>query len=108
VEQAFALADARRFTRKGTATVAGIRCTVWQVAADAASGTACITADGVPLSASGHDSSGRAGSLEAVRVEYGRQDRALFFPPAGLKRLDLDNLSGLSKGRPAAAPGRQP
>jgi hypothetical protein len=80
LEQAFALENGRHVTRRGSDVVAGLRCTVWDVVADAASGTACVTADGVVLRANGHDRAGRSGSLEATRVEYGRQAASLFFP----------------------------
>ena len=99
VEQAFVLADARPLhppgqRHRGGAPLHGLGGRL----AEAASGTVCVTADGVPLSASGHDRQGRSGRLEAVEVRYGRQDPALFFPPPGLKRLDVGNL--------LAAPGQ--
>jgi hypothetical protein len=109
LEQAFVLENASRFTRKGTDTVAGLRCTVWDIVADAASGTACVTADGVVLRAAGHDRKGRTGSLEATRVQYGRQAEALFFPPPNVHRLDIaagpggKGVAGLLSGPAAAA-----
>jgi hypothetical protein len=90
LEQAFMLDSGKRFTRRGTETVAGLRCTVWDVvAAGTGAGTACVTADGVLLRASGHDRHGRDASLEAIRVEYAPQADALFFPPANLRHVDL-------------------
>jgi len=121
VEQALVLQNGKRFTRKGGDTVAGLRCTVWDVEAEDATGTACVTADGVLLRASGHDRKGRTGSLEATRVQYEPQDEALFRPPANVHRMtiapgpggDSKGLSGMLSGPGAAAVldrlrGRQP
>jgi hypothetical protein len=110
LDQAFLLENGRRFVRQGADTVAGLRCTVWTVEGDTASGTACVTAEGVVLRAGGHDRKGRAGSIEATQVEVGPQAEALFFPPANVHRLDL----AAGPGGPAAAAlldrlrGRQP
>lgn len=89
LEQAFILETGRRFDRRGSDTVAGLGCTVWEIAGEAGNGTACVTGDGVLLRASGQDRKGRTASIEATRVEYGRQTEALFFPPANVRKLDL-------------------
>ena len=110
LDQAFMLENGRRFARQGSDTVAGLGCTVWHIDGDAASGTACVTADGVLLRASGRDRKGRTGSVEATQVEYGPQAEALFVPPPNVHRLDLatgpgggaNGLAGLLSG-PAAA-----
>ncbi len=110
LDQAFMLENGRRFARQGTDSVAGLACTVWNVEGDAANGTACVTADGVVLRASGRDRKGRTGSVEATQVQYGPQAEALFVPPPNVHRLDLatgpggglNGLSGLLSG-PAAA-----
>ena len=110
LEQALVLQDGRSFTRKGTATIAGQRCTLWDIVADAASGTACITADGTVLRADGQDRKGRTGHVVATRVEYGAQPETLFFPPPNLRRVAIAPGPGL----PSAAAvldrlrGRQP
>ena len=98
VEQAFVLENAARFTRRGGATVAGLRCTIWDVAGDSATGSACVTTDGVVLRANGHDRHGRAASLEATRVEYGVQNQALFYPPPNVRQLDLAGPAGGGQG----------
>ncbi len=100
LDQAFLLETGKHFVRKASETVAGLRCTVWDVAGDSASGAACVTADGVVLRASGHDNKGRTGSIEATQVEYGHQAAALFFPPADARKVDL---AGLLSGPAAAA-----
>lgn len=109
LDQAFMLENGRRFTRKGSDAVAGLRCTNWDIEGDAATGTACVTADGVVLRANGRDRKGRTGSIEATQVEYGRQPETLFVPPANVHRLDIargpggGGLSGLLSGPAAAA-----
>ena len=89
VDQALVLENGRNFARLGRDTVAGLRCTVWAVTADDATGTACVTADGVVLRASGHDRKGRTGSIEATTVQYGPQAEALFSPPANVHRITI-------------------
>jgi hypothetical protein len=96
VDQALVLENGRDFVRKGRDTVAGLRCTIWAVTAEDATGTACVTADGVVLRASGHDRKGRTGSLVATRVQYEPQDGALFLPPPNVHRITI-------AGGPAAA-----
>lgn len=99
LDQAFLLENARRFVRQGSDTIAGLHCTVWDVAGDSASGSACVTADGVVLRASGHDRKGRAGSIEATQVEYRHQAEALFFPPADARKVDLAAMALLGRLR---------
>jgi hypothetical protein len=89
LDQALILDTGKRFTRRGTETVAGLRCTVWDVVAESGTGTACVTADGVLLRARGKDRSGRTGSLEATRVDYSPQASAQFYPPTNLRKVDL-------------------
>ncbi len=89
VDQALVLQNGRNFARQGRDTVAGLRCTVWAVTTDDATGTACVTADGVVLRASGHDRKGRTASLVATTVQYGPQAGALFWPPANVRRITI-------------------
>ena len=53
-------AKAARFTPLGEATIAGLRCTRYLVASEQASGTACLTRNGIALAVSGQDSRGSA------------------------------------------------
>jgi hypothetical protein len=89
LDQAFVLENGKRFARLGSDTVAGLRCRVWEVTGDDASGTVCVTADGVVLRASGHDRKGRTGTLEATRVQYGQQADALFVPPPNVHKVTI-------------------
>lgn len=78
-----------RFTRHGTDTVAGLACTVWDYTSARASGTACITDDGVLLRS--RDSTGQHG-LEATEVIYAPQPDADFHPPADFTRKDVPQM----------------
>ena len=89
VDQALVLQNGRNFIRRGSATVAGLRCTVWAVTSEDATGTACVTADGVVLRASGHDRKGRTASLEATTVQYEPQAATLFSPPPNVHRITI-------------------
>lgn len=88
--------DSARFTRGGTATVAGLSCTIWRYVDGATRGEACLTADGVMLRSSGtHD--GQGGSVEATAVAYGPQDPTRFRRPAGYRTMQLPG--GMMPGR---------
>jgi hypothetical protein len=87
------LADAdAHFTPVGTDVVAGRRCTVWQVQAREAQGTACLTSDGVLLRGQGQNSHGVGGSVQAIAIEDAPQSPDLFVTPPGFRLLDLSNL----------------
>jgi hypothetical protein len=75
-----------RFTRAGTAKLAGLDCTVWRVEDQGRSGETCLTADGVMLRASG-TVSGQQSGIEAVEVRYGALDAALFQRPQGYQEM---------------------
>ncbi len=53
-------ARAARFTPLGEATIAGLRCTRYLVLSEQASGTTCLTRNGIALALSGQDSRGSA------------------------------------------------
>jgi hypothetical protein len=75
-----------RFTRSGTARIAGLDCMLWNVEDQGRSGQLCLTVDGVMLRGSGA-ASGRQGGLEATEVRFGRVDPALFQRPAGYQEM---------------------
>ena len=70
-----------RFTREGSATVAGIGCTSWAIRTGAADASACIAAAGVPLRMEATNI-----VLTATEVSYTPQDPGRFAVPAGYKR----------------------
>ncbi len=77
-----------RFTKDGTATVAGLRCTLWRYEDGDKRGETCLTADGVMLRSSGGQGS-RTGTVEATAVAYGPQDPARFRPPPGFRSMQV-------------------
>ncbi len=69
-----------KFTRKGTATVAGLPCTDWRVLkAGTEEGTACVTEDGVVLRAT-RERPG-PGLIEAIAVRVAPMPADAFVPP---------------------------
>ena len=84
------LQDAR-LTRRGTAVVAGLGCTTYDVAAKRGHGVVCLTADGVALRGSG-DVDGKQGSFEAVSVTPGPLPPGSFEVPAGYMRLAIPSV----------------
>ncbi|MCC6717952.1 MAG: DUF4412 domain-containing protein [Acetobacteraceae bacterium] len=93
----FLLSATMKFVRRGSETVAGLKCTVWDITSADGNGKACLTEDGVMLRGSGIDGKG---AILATAVSYAPQPAALFKPPAGFTRLEIP--AGLG-GRP---PGR--
>lgn len=94
-----------KFTRKGTDTIAGQACTVWDFAAANGTGSVCITTDGILLRARTSDGSG----MEATQVRYDAIPAGSFSPPAGFTKMDMGALGGaagmLGGGMP---PGMRP
>jgi hypothetical protein len=99
-----ASADAR-FRREGTATVAGLRCTVWSIQDREGEGRSCITEDGVMLRAEGAHQ-GRRGGMEATQVSFGPQDPARFQRPQGYQTMRMPQ--GMPPGMVPGMGGGQP
>ena len=98
----FAFSDKTGFARKGSDTVAGQSCTVWEVHRDTGTGTACITADGLLLRG---DSADGNSHLIATKISYGSLPDSVFQPPTGYKKMDIPAMSQ-GAGRPGMqAPG---
>jgi hypothetical protein len=81
--------------REGTDRVAGQDCTIWRIEAkkedpedEAEVKRACVTADGVPLRVVETEGGEQGRTTIATRVEYGRQDPALFRVPEGYRPFD--------------------
>jgi hypothetical protein len=92
------LAERARLTRAGSASQAGQSCTNYRWEEQGQRGTACLTADGVLLRGVNE----RGEGVEAIRVEYARQDPARFRVPDGYRRVDLGDMArslGLSLPR---------
>ena len=97
----FVLNESMTFVKRGTETVAGLKCTLWEVTSREGAGTACVTDDGVLLRGRGSDGKG---GIEATSVKYGPQAAALFKPPADFSRLDVP--PGMGQGSGPRPPGR--
>lgn len=87
------LQDAR-LTRRGSAVVAGLACTEYDVVAKRGHGIVCLTPDGVALRGSG-DVDGRQGSFMAVSVTPGPLPPGIFDVPPGYMRLAIPNFGQL-------------
>jgi hypothetical protein len=91
-----------KLERKGTKTIAGRTCTVWQVQNPKQS-TACITDDGLILQGSGRGDDGQMHTtLTATAVQITRIDPSMFHPPAGYAAFQMPQIPGM----PAGMPGR--
>ncbi len=91
----FVLNESMSFAKRGTETVAGLKCTLWEVTSREGAGTACVTDDGVLLRGRGNDGKG---GIEATAVRYGPQPAAQFKPPADFSRLDIPPGMGPGSG----------
>jgi hypothetical protein len=80
--------ETARFTRGGTATIAGQGCTLWRYENQGATGESCMTADGVMLRSTG-TVNGQTAVLEATEVNYGPQDAARFTAPSGYQQMQM-------------------
>lgn len=106
VRTPFVLDPSMKFTRAGTATVAGLACTQWTITSPKGNATACVTDDGVVLSEAGVDGAGSRGQLTAQKVSYETEPATLFAPPAGYQRTTQPpNLGqGMGPGPGAGGP----
>ncbi len=83
-----------KFVRKGTDTVAGVGCTVWEVAAKQGDATACVTADGVMLRVLTKGGDG----MEAQKVMFGPIPQTQFAVPAGFQKMDMPGMGAMPPG----------
>jgi hypothetical protein len=92
-----------RFARKGTATVAGLSCTLWEISNPKGDGgTGCITDDSVMLRFLTRNGEG----LEATKVTYAPIPAASFAVPAGFQKMDMPAMGGM--GGPGGPGGPRP
>ena len=88
VRDPFLLSDDMAYTRAGTTeTVAGVGCTDWRMTSPKGPSTACVTADGLLLAASGSDGSGGQGKITALAVTPGALAAGVFTAPPGYARI---------------------
>ncbi|MBE9607286.1 DUF4412 domain-containing protein [Acetobacteraceae bacterium H6797] len=92
-----------RFTRKGTATVAGTQCTEWEVVTPQVTSNICVTTDGVMLRAMGEmPNGGGTRGMEATEVKYGAQEASRFTVPQGYQQMQMGQVPGAAPGAPPA------
>ena len=103
VRSPFVLDSTMRFTRAGTGSVAGLPCVQYSIVTPKGDSTACVTEDGVVLSASGVDGQGARGRLVAQTVQYAPLAPSVFLPPPGYQRTAHPEAMG-----PGGAPGGGP
>lgn len=83
----FLVDDAKRYTRKADATIAGQRCTMWEAVADKARSSLCVTTDGVILRHISFDPIGRRNLVEAFAIRFEEAAEVDFEVPPGFDRL---------------------
>ena len=93
-----------QFTRGGSDTVAGYRCSVWTLRNQQGTATVCLTEDGVVLRAHGQTNDGRSGGVLANSVSFETQPQGLFTPPPDFPKVNLPPLTGKLPVGPNGAP----
>jgi hypothetical protein len=89
MRNAMSLQAFSKVARAGSATVAGVTCTVWNVHSERGDGDICVTADGVLLRARGEGANGHSAMMEATRVDYGALPASEFDPPADYQTMTM-------------------
>ena len=92
------------FARKGTATIAGTACTIYDVVHDGQTATSCITSDGLALRSTSQDGRG----IEATKVEYGALPASYFQAPSDYRKMDMPAMGGQMGGPMGGMMGRPP
>ena len=95
---AFDLSENHSFTRKGTETIAGQRCTVWESKGEHA-GTGCVTDEGLVLRGESVTPDGRQSKLIATAVSLAPIAATSFEAPAGFTKMEMPVMP------PGARPG---
>ena len=91
LQDQFLLSPRMRFSKRGPDTVAGVRCTGWDVVLDNTRAIMWLTDEGVLLRSVSLDAQGRRNLIEAVSVSYTPAPAADFLPPPG-----FDHMAGPS------------
>ena len=83
----FTLDADMRFTRRASATVAGIRCTNYTVQTTTTFGEACVTDDGVMLRTLAQNSAGQRTAIEEISVSFTPAPASDYAPPPDFQRV---------------------
>ena len=102
----FVMRENMQFARKGSDTVAGVKCTVWETHGDQGTGSACITDDGVLLRGEADGRNGQA-QLTATSVSYAPLSDSEFQAPAGYQKMQMPTMPP-GVGRPGMPPKQTP
>lgn len=87
MQDQFLLNSRMKFSRRGPDTVAGVRCTGWDVVLDGNRGLAWVTDDGILLRSISLDPQGRRNMIEAISVSYTPAPAADYLPPEGFDHM---------------------
>jgi hypothetical protein len=85
----FLLDPNAHFSRKGELTVAGQKCTQWDVISDQDKRTVCVTADGLVLRNQSSDPQGHRNLVEATIVRVEPVPAEVFVVPKGFENIPL-------------------
>lgn len=80
-----------KFTRKGTETIAGVACTVWDMTSSQGEATTCVSADGVMLRVRTRSGDG----MEATKVTFAALPKDSFAVPAGFQKMDMPGMGAM-------------
>ena len=83
----FTLDQQMRFTRRASATIAGLRCTTYTVQTPTTSGEACVTDDGVMLRTLAQNAAGQRTAIEAISVSFTPAPPSDFAPPPDFQHV---------------------
>ena len=102
----FDVANGTKFTRRGSETIAGQRCTVWESQGER-HGSGCVTDTGLVLKGESTSQNGEHSVLLATAVSLGSLSADLFQPPPGFSRMAIPQMpGGMPGGMPNGIPGR--
>ncbi len=98
----FDMMQGQGFSRKGTETIAGQRCTVWESTGEHG-GTGCVTDDGLVLRGESASPDGARTRLVATAVKVAPLGADMFQAPAGFAKMEIPAMPGGMP--PGARPG---
>ena len=104
-QTAFDMSNGQNFARKGTETIAGVRCTVWESTGEQ-TGSGCVTDDGLVLRGESTTPDGMRSRLVAPAVKVAPLGAETFQPPAGFAKMEMPAMPGGMP--PGARPGARP
>ena len=85
----FLMRDGATYIWAGSATIAGLPCTVWRIRGDGREATGCVTPDGVVTRYVTDGAGLTQTSVEAISVVYETTPAARFEPPPGYQGLEI-------------------